>query len=171
MKPLPFAPGQRWTYRTRPGEDTSTLLVLGCDPRRPDREGTGGDAGGSVVSVRLDALQMRGPEGPGSHISELSHTPVAEENVRESVLELLEEGAPLPADLSGYQGWQLDYEKGEAGFFTVPVAEILDLLEGMMGPPPGPAHPAFHKSNGRARLLGSWEEESERPAPLDRGQA
>ncbi|SEI72189.1 hypothetical protein SAMN04488058_101437 [Deinococcus reticulitermitis] len=166
----PFAPGQRWTYRTRPGEDTSTLLVLGCDLRRAP-EGESGADGSRVVSVRLDRLRMIGPEGAGSWISELAHTPVAEANVRDSVLDLLEEGVPLPADLSGYHGWQLDYEKGEAGFFTVPIAEILDLLEGLMGPPPGPAHPVFQKSNGRARLLGPWEDEGERSAPLGRGQA
>lgn len=166
----PFAPGQRWTYRTRPGEETSTLLVLGCDPRRP-AEGEERAEDRSVVSVRLDALQMVGPEGPGSWISELAHTPVAEENVRESVLDLLEEDAALPADLSGYLGWQLDYERGEAGFFTVPVAEILDLLESLMGPPPGPQHPTFLKSNGRALLYTPWEEDEELRGLAGRGQA
>lgn len=111
-----FMPGQRWTYATRPGEETSTVLVLA----RED------SPGGGIVHIRVDGLRLRTPHGTQS---ELAHSPIAEASLRASVLHVIEDGVPLPADDAGRRHWEAAFARGEAGCFTLGVAEILAAVE------------------------------------------
>lgn len=133
-----FAPGQRWTYHTRPGEETSTLLILGRDTSVSGLVG---------VSVRVQGVTLH-PSGQVAH--ELSHAPLTEAGLRLSVLDLLEEGVPLPSDLSGYEAWRPAFERGETGAFDVTLSEVLDMID-RAGQDTGPAtqNPLFQKQNGR----------------------
>lgn len=130
-----FTPGQRWTYRTRPGEDTSTLLILA----RED------SPAGGIVHIRVEGLRLRTTHGEQS---DLPHTPLAEASLRASVLELVEDGVPLPADTSGLQHWEAAYARGEAGFFTLDVAAVVAAVEEMVGGAPAAEDdPLFRKAN------------------------
>lgn len=156
-----FAPGQRWTYRTRPGEETSTLLVLGRDQ----------NAEGLVaVSLKVEDISLRPPIG--GTITELQHAPFAEEVLRQSVLELLQENVALPADLGSYEAWRLAFETGEVGAFDLALADTLDLIDRATGQqPPSPEHPLFTKTNLRI-IEPATEEVPNSPIPQGRkGQA
>lgn len=137
--PRAFAPGQRWTYRTRPGEETSTLLVLGRDQ----------NAEGLVaVSLKVEDISLSPPIG--GTITELQHAPLTEDALRRSVLELLQEDVPLPGDPATYEAWRLAFETGEVGAFDLPLADTLDLIDRATDhQPPSPHHPLFTKTNLR----------------------
>lgn len=132
-----FQAGQRWTYRTRPGEDTSTVLIL----RRDD------EPNGTALHVALDGLRLGNPHLPGGVQMELGHAPVTADALRASVLELIQVNAPLPADEGGYRQWREAADRGEAGVFTLTLAEILDVI----GQAVAPALPRelFGKTNRR----------------------
>ncbi len=123
---IDFQAGQRWTYRTRPGEDTSTVLIL-----RRDDEPTG-----TVVHVALDGLRLGNPHLRGGVQPHLGHAPVTADALRASVLELIQTGALLPTDDSGYRQWREAADRGEAGVFTLPLAEILNLIGQVVVPAP-----------------------------------
>lgn len=115
----PFAPGQRWTYRTRPGEETSTALIL----KREELPL------GPVLHVQLDGLRLHNPLTESGLQTELGHLPISEAAAQECLTELIEEHAALPGDQSGYQQWRTAFDAGEAGVFTLPLAEIVGALE------------------------------------------
>ncbi|MDK2012586.1 MULTISPECIES: hypothetical protein [unclassified Deinococcus] len=121
---IDFQAGQRWTYRTRPGEDTSTVLIL----RRDD------EPSGTVLHVALDGLRLGNPHLPGGVQMELGHMPVTADALRASVLELIQVNAPLPADEGGYRQWREAADRGEAGVFTLTLAEILDVIGQAVAP-------------------------------------
>ncbi|WP_064014849.1 hypothetical protein [Deinococcus puniceus] len=116
----PFAPGQRWTYRTRPGEDTSTALIL----KREELPG------GPVLHVQLDGLRLHNPLTPSGLQTELGHLPLTEAAAQACLTELIDAHAAIPTDQSGYQQWRSAFDAGEAGVFTLPLAEIVGVLEG-----------------------------------------
>ncbi len=152
-----FAPGQRWTYRTRPGEETSTLMVLGRDQSA---------AGQVAVSIRIEDIVLRPPIG--GTITELMHAPIEETALRQSVTELLQEGLPLPSDLGSYETWRLEFEKGGAGAFDLPLADTLDLIDrAAEHQPPSLQHPLFRKTN--VQIIAPFEEE-ETPAGHSQGR-
>ncbi|GAA0517438.1 hypothetical protein [Deinococcus depolymerans] len=134
---IDFQAGQRWTYRTRPGEDTSTVLIL-----RRDDEPTG-----TVLHVALDGLRLGNPHLRGGVQPELGHAPVTAEALRASVLELIQVNAPLPADGGGYRQWREAADRGEAGVFTLTLAEILDVIGQAVAP--APVDGLFGKTNRR----------------------
>lgn len=134
---IDFQAGQRWTYRTRPGEDTSTVLIL-----RRDDEPTG-----TVLHVALDGLRLGNPHVPGGVQMALGHAPVTVDALRASVLELIQVHAHLPADEGGYRQWREAADRGEAGVFTLTIAEILDVIGQAVAP--APVDGLFGKSNRR----------------------
>lgn len=119
-----FAPGQRWVYRTRPGEETSTVLIL--------------RGGGDTWHVQVDGLQLRNPYTAGGVQTDLPHSPISAGALRASVIRLIEEGVTLPADQSGYETWHEAHERGEAGVFTLEVAGIVGALEEAVNAPRTP---------------------------------
>ncbi|NTY01442.1 hypothetical protein [Deinococcus sp. JMULE3] len=134
---IDFQAGQRWTYRTRPGEDTSTVLIL----RRDD------EPSGVVLHVALDGLRLGNSHLPGGVQMELGHAPVTVDALRASVLELIQVNAPLPNDEGGYRQWREAADRGEAGVFTLTLAEILDVIGQAVTP--APVDGLFGKTNRR----------------------
>lgn len=113
-----FAPGQRWAYRTRPGEEGSTLVVL-------RRETVGGEA---LLHVQLQGLRLPSPLIESGFTTTIGHLPIREAEVRQSVTGLLEEGVTAEGG-GGYETWRAAHARGEAGFFTLPVSQIVTLME------------------------------------------
>ncbi|THF88729.1 hypothetical protein E7T09_06000 [Deinococcus sp. KSM4-11] len=133
-----FAPGQRWTYHTRPGEETSTVLILAME--------TGPDD--VAVHIRLDGLRLRSPHLAGGLQEELAHSPVSESALQASVIDLIEDDVVLPVDQGGLERWRDAFTRGEAGVFTLPVAALVDAVEQAINTTPDAGGPAlFHKSN------------------------
>ncbi|OLV18014.1 hypothetical protein [Deinococcus marmoris] len=129
----PFAPGQRWAYRTRPGKAASTLLIL--------------RGGGDTWHITVDGLHLKNPYTAGGVQTDLPHSPISAGALRASVSALLEEGATLPEDQSGYEQWRGAHERGEAGVFTLEVAQIVTALEEAVNTPrPSEGNPLFQKN-------------------------
>lgn len=129
----PFAPGQRWAYRTRPGEEGSTVLIL-----------RGGE---DTWHITVDGLHLKNPYTAGGVQTDLPHSPISAGALRTSVTELLEAGATLPGDQSGYGQWRAARERGEAGIFTLEVAQIVAALEEAVNTPrPSEGNPLFQKN-------------------------
>lgn len=119
-----YEPGQVWSYRTRPGEEASRLTVLKVEPH--------GTAGEPAIHVRLDDVKLANPRVEGGVSREISHLPFSEEAIDRSVTELLESDVPLPDNLEGYETWKREADEGNAGIFTLPVAEVVSVVEQAM---------------------------------------
>src|ERR1044071_9508120 len=104
-----FRPGQEWAYRSRPGEESSTLTVLRVE-RAPEL--------GVVVHVSVDGVRIGDPARPPRH---LGHLPMSEDAVRRSVTRKLRDDAPLPGFEDGYAIWREAYDQSEGGAFSIPV--------------------------------------------------
>lgn len=115
-----FREGQIWRYDTRPGEENSHLFIARID------RGLGNQ---SIYHIYLDGLQLKNPLFPGGVQDHLPHAPVTRKTLDASVTGLVEEGAVMPDIAEGYAAWLLAFEKGQAGIFTLPAKEIVQVVE------------------------------------------
>lgn len=111
-----FEAGQIWEYRTRPGEESSRLYIARVDQLR----------GGAAFHIFLDGLHLK---NPGGEQSSLGHAPVNEETLKASVTSLVAERANVPDVSEGYNLWRAAYDRGEAGVFDIPVANLIQFIE------------------------------------------
>jgi len=111
----PFAEGQVWKFRSQ-GESAPTRVWI----RLADLEH------GSVPVVHISVFGVT----LGNGVTYVSHLPVSAEALCQSDLKLCEEQQQwdLPDDHfgGGYSIWRNAFSKGEGGYFTVPVKEILE---------------------------------------------
>lgn len=114
-----YAAGQVWTYHHRPGEDGSRLTVLRVETE-PGHD--------PFVHVAVGGLAVRAPQAPAGVVREMGHLPFSADAIDRSVLELVETGPEPPAG-DGYTAWRAAFDRGEAGVFTVPVGEVIAMLE------------------------------------------
>jgi hypothetical protein len=120
---IPFAPGQIWRYKTRDVEPFSTLVICYIEPH-PQL--------GRTIHISLNNLRIRNPKHPNQFSEVLAHTPIAEGALRASVTQLVQQNAPLPDWQDGYRTWQAN----NGGVFTLPVSEIVNVVEGSLNPIP-----------------------------------
>lgn len=124
MKQPKFAAGQTWSYRTRDHESASRAHIVGVEPV---------DNGRSIYHVFIDNLAVANPEAPRGLQSMLSHAPVSLETLEASLLEQLPDEEPeLVGFAEGYDIWKQDYESGDAGFFLMPLDEIIQYVEDIL---------------------------------------
>jgi len=91
-----FAGGQVWTYKTRPGEQDSTLQVN----RVEDRAGHG-----RVHHISVTGLRIKAPRTPDGFMSVLQHLPVSQQILEASVVELSESPPQHIPFEEGYAEW------------------------------------------------------------------
>jgi hypothetical protein len=116
----PFEAGQVWRYATRPQEGESLVTICKVEPY--------GDT--KVVHVSLSNLNLKNPHTPSGVQDTLPHLPLDEETLRACVTELAQENAPLTDYEEGYASWK----EAQGGVWTVPLAEIVDLMEQTIQP-------------------------------------
>ena len=114
--PPKFHEGQRWSYKTRKGEEKSTVLILKIE-EHPKL--------GVIFHVRLDGLRIANPAKSESPHQTLEHTPISREAFAASVIKLLDEKAKIPDFSAGYEDWK----KANGGVFTLPLAKIVETIE------------------------------------------
>ena len=117
----PFAPGQVWTYKTRPAEDASRVIVC----RVESMPGLG-----EVVHIYVNGLQMKSRHSPGGICHTIAHLPYDSEALRLYLLSLESMDAPVPPFEKGYLEWQSARKSEGAGVFTAPISVIIDGAEG-----------------------------------------
>lgn len=121
---IEFHPGQTWQYKTRSGEEASRVVVCRVDS----------DAKlGPIVHVYVDGIAIKNPHVPDGVSRVVQHMPFSAEALRESVVAVEESRQPLPDFEEGYDTWREAFDNGEAGVFTVSVAEGLDFMEQAVG--------------------------------------
>lgn len=112
--------GQVWEYSTRPSERGSTLLInkVESDPKL-----------GLIFHVSVRAVKVKNSRAPSGVSTDLPHFPVSAQTLEASVTRLLRTESPNPECREGYETWRSAFEKGEAGIFTISVAEIVEFVE------------------------------------------
>jgi hypothetical protein len=115
-----YSEGQVWAYRTRAGEDNSTVLInkIEADEKL-----------GRIFHISVDGVRVRNSRAPGGVSTDLPHFPVSEETLKKSVTKLRGKKAPNPKYADGYKAWKAEFDAGRAGIFTTSVAEIVSFVE------------------------------------------
>jgi hypothetical protein len=115
-----YAPGQAWSYRARPGEETSRVAI-----RRIDQEPEDGE----VFHISILGVKLRNHRVPGGMQPAMNHAAVSRTTLDASLLSA--EGA-TDADehwRDGYAVWRQAYDAGDAGIFDLSIPEILGYIE------------------------------------------
>lgn len=110
--------GQVWSYKTRPQEEKSTFIVVKVESH-PKL--------GNIVHIALRDLKLRKPSG--DFIESAGHLPFAEEAIKKSAVKMVKEKADLPDYGEGYRMWREAFDAGEAGVYTISVAEAVGVME------------------------------------------
>jgi hypothetical protein len=117
----PFDEGQVWSYDTRAADRDSTFQINKVETH---------ETLGRIFHISVDQVRVRNPHIEGGISSELPHFPVSEETLKKSAVKLVRDGVePNSNYLDGYGVWKEAFDRGEAGVFTISIAEIVDLIE------------------------------------------
>jgi hypothetical protein len=120
--PHAFAVGQVWKYVTLEDDEESTLTIVGIENMPWQGEAR------VVVHISITGLTPRsGAEIPQGMIR---HVPLALEALERSVTELVGTTGELPPFQEGYAEW----ERAKGGWFTVSVAEVVELVRQATNP-------------------------------------
>jgi hypothetical protein len=121
--------GQIWSYKTRPQEPNSTLMILRIDNTSKL---------GQVVFVGLKELRVQHPSG--KVFPSMSPLPFTKAALDQSVIKLVGKAdKPMPSNF-GYMKWKEAQASGKTPpTYAKPVAEIVNGLEnGYIGIPARP---------------------------------
>ncbi len=119
---LTFHQGDCWSYHTRPGEETSFLVIRKVD-QFPNV--------GEVVHVSVLGLHLKNPNAPGGVSDNILHLPMAAANLRQSVTRKLHRKPPECEWESSYKRWRRD----NGGVMNASVSECVTLIEKIMNKP------------------------------------
>ena len=115
-----YQAGELWSYKTRPGDDESLVLI--------DRVETVPKLG-TIYHISVLRVHLPNPKDESRRLVDLPHFPVSKQTLDLSVIELVGKRAPLDAYLPGYAEWKRAFDAGEAGVFTIAVSDIVGMIE------------------------------------------
>ena len=118
--------GQIWSYKTRPQEPNSTLMILRIDNTSKL---------GQVVFIGLKDVHVKHPTGKA--FSSMSPLPFTKEALDQSVVKLVGNTDKLMSSNFGYSKWKEAQLAGKTpSTYVKPVAEMVNALEnGYIGIP------------------------------------
>lgn len=119
----PFAPGQVWTYSTRPGEEASRIVV--CRVEADEKVG-------EIVHIHVNRVRLKNKHAPGGSSDQIGHMPYSGEALRKSLTKLESTDSMLPNFENGYQEWRSAFDKGKASVWTVPLSEAIAGMESVL---------------------------------------
>jgi hypothetical protein len=117
---MELLPGQVWKYKTRQGEQASTLTILKVESYKDL---------GRVIHIRVDSIRMINPL-KGNVVTDIPHLPFKEDAVQKSVTELVRKSPEIPEFQEGYDTWKSAYLAGKAGAFDTTVSATLTAMLG-----------------------------------------
>jgi len=117
---MKYKVGQEWKYKTRKGEENSTLKILKIEEYPKT---------GKIIHISISGLKVVSPDSKDGFANELTHIPITEEALDESVTELKNEKIKLPNKIEGYDYWKKEFDEGTAGVFSISVVEIVESME------------------------------------------
>jgi hypothetical protein len=115
-----YAEGQVWIYHTRSGEEGSTLQInrIDHDPKL-----------GPIFHISVFDVRVKNPHAADGFATDLPHFPVSRETLDKSVISLARSPMQTVAYQEGYLEWKRAFDAGQAGIFTISVAEIVASIE------------------------------------------
>lgn len=114
-----FTVGQVWSYKTRPSESASRLVIGRIDSID----------GQNVIHIKITGLMLKNPLRPGLPQSQLNHAPISETALLNSVIAKVEDKVDLDGFQDGYDEWHSAFKRGKGGWYTESVADIPDTIE------------------------------------------
>lgn len=112
----PFVVGQVWSYHTRTGEEASTLQIVRIDKNV---------GAANTIHISIDGLKIPSVRNKGSYVGTMSHVPITEAALRESVISVIRVDSKLRDYQEGYKAWV----SAKGGVFSIPVSEIVSFVE------------------------------------------
>ena len=115
-----FSERQVWSYKARKGEQGSTILInkIESDPKL-----------GQIFHISVAGVRVKNHRAPSGVTTELPHFPVSKQTLEASCTKLVGQSSPNPAYVEGYTEWKRAFDQHRAGVFTIPVAEIVQVVE------------------------------------------
>jgi hypothetical protein len=115
-----YTAGQIWSYKTRTGEESSTILInkIQNDPKI-----------GKIFHISVRDVNVINPHAQAGVSKDLPHFPVSEITLEKSCLKITGQSAINPEFNEGYKIWRKAFDAGEAGVFDISVAEIVDFIQ------------------------------------------
>ena len=113
-----YKPGQVWSYKTRVGEEKSTITILRVEELADKKR---------IVHIRVDQIHLKNCRG-GPEPESFEHMPFAREALDSSTVKLLNTG-PVPDFKNGYSEWRSAWDANNAGIYTITVLEALDVSQ------------------------------------------
>lgn len=123
----PFKAGQTWRMRGRPQDEDAHIHILGVIENGVDER---------VYSIAITGVCIRNPGLADGVQTFLPHAPVTHDVLAADAIELVANDGPTadhPDFSEAYSEFRALYDEGEAGVFTISLAEILDLIEQAAG--------------------------------------
>lgn len=112
-----YQTGQVWSYKTRPGEEDSTLIIVKTEYYD--------EVIGNVVHISVTGVTIKNPNVEGGIIDNVPHMPFSESAITASVVKLIDQGGDLPSFEQGYNKWK----NASEGVFTIQVSEAIEGVE------------------------------------------
>ena len=109
--------GQRWRYRTRPGEDSSTLEIHRIGSRQGRR----------VIHISVHGVHLKNPRGAAGYSTEVPFITIEEGALRRSLTKRV--GTSLPSSPDFEQGFGDWLNQGKPSAWSIPVDSILTKIE------------------------------------------
>jgi hypothetical protein len=90
-----YKPGQVWSYKTRAGDEKSTIMILRVEstPKL-----------GVIIHVKIDKFKLENCDGNKGD-SVMDHAPFAKAAINKSVVKLLRTEKDIPDFEEGYKDW------------------------------------------------------------------
>ena len=112
-----------WSYKARPHEEESYFIILKIE----------NDAKlGTIMHIAMRGLKMKNPHNPDGISDTVNHVPFTEDALKRSALKLLKEKVELPNYAEGYQMWRDAFDAGQAGVYTLTIAEAVEATEAIL---------------------------------------
>jgi len=116
-----FAVGDIWQYKHREGEEGSQVIINKIETIAEDTP---------VYHVSIVNVKVINPQSPSGLAEKLAHAPVSLETLQTSLTNKIATEQPFDEDyLEGYEQWREAYLAGQAGIFTITIAEIVNFIE------------------------------------------
>ena len=112
--------GEKWNFRSRPGEDEATLTVVKVETTAKI---------GTIIHVSIQGVRIKSPHAPTGFSDTIAHMPFSESAIEKSVTRLVAKDVPLPKFEEGYREWRAAFEDGKGGVFSITVGEGIDFVE------------------------------------------
>ena len=117
MEVSQYKVGDRWTYKTRHGEESSVLYIVKIERAENSN---------FIYHIYIDNLKMKNRFMENGFQSNLPHIPVSKKTLNDSVVALVRNDTLNLPDISeGYNAWK----EADGGVFTITIGKIIEYIE------------------------------------------